>query len=488
MIQAVIREMISGVMAKFSWDPEEFEQVFRMAHEESRRWVESLPEKKVRPDCTVEELRAALKVGLTDEGFDAETTMRHLIDASRPGLMGSPGPRFFGFVIGGSLPVSVGADWLASAWDQNAGLYSATPAASMVEEIAASWVLEILGLPAECGIGFVTGGQMANTTAIMAARHSVLRNVGWNVEEQGLQGAPKIHVIVGEQAHATIFTALRYAGLGQADAIRVESDDQGRMKIEALRETVRSLDGPTIICTQAGNVNSGAFDPLDEIVPIAQNHGAWVHVDGAFGLWALASPEYRHVTKGVELADSWATDAHKWLNVPYDNGIVIVRDRTAHLGATSVRAAYLIHADGSSDAPRDPLDWTPEFSRRARGTTVYAALMYLGRNGVAELVARGCRQANAIARKLEEVDGISILNDVVLNQVLVDFDPPDGRDHDGFMGELIHSIQEDGTLWLSGTQWLGRAAMRISVSNWATSDEDIDRSAEAITRCYRDLR
>ncbi|MBW3670077.1 MAG: aminotransferase class V-fold PLP-dependent enzyme [Acidobacteria bacterium] len=473
-------------MSKFSWDPEQFGRIFQLAHDESRRWIETLPEKKVRADCTVDELRTALGIELTDDGVDSESTLRHLVEASRPGLMGSPGPRFFGFVIGGSFPVTVGADWLVSSWDQNAGLYSATPAASMTEEIAARWMLEVLNLPADCGVGFVTGGQMANTTAIMAARHAVLRNEGWDVEEQGLQGAPAVNVIVGQQAHATIFTSLRYAGFGQANALRIDADDQGRMKIDALRETLRSLEGPIIICTQAGNVNSGAFDPLDEIVPLAHEREAWVHVDGAFGLWALASPEYRHLAKGVELADSWATDAHKWLNVPYDNGIVIVRDRTAHLGATSVKAAYLIHADGT-DAPRDPLDWTPEFSRRARGTTVYAALMYLGRNGVAELIERGCRQATAIARKLEEVEGISVLNDVVLNQVLVDFQPPPGLDHDPFIARLIGEIQEEGTLWLSGTQWLGRSAMRISISNWSTSDEDIERSAEAITRCYRKL-
>ncbi len=473
--------------SKFSWDRDQFERVFRLAHEESLRWIDALPHDKVRPDCTVPELRTALNVPLSDDGADAETTMRHLIDGSRPGLMGSPGPRFFGFVIGGSLPVSVGADWLAAAWDQNAGLYSATPAASMTEEVAARWVLELLGLPEDCGIGFVTGGQMANTTAIMAARHAVLRNVGWNVEEKGLQGAPKINVIVGAQAHATIYTSFRYVGLGQAGAIRVEADDQGRMNPEALRSVLGQIEGPTIICVQAGNVNSGAFDPLDQIVPLAHEHGAWVHVDGAFGLWALASPGYRHLAKGAELADSWATDAHKWLNVPYDNGIVIVRERTAHLGATSVRAAYLIHAGGTSDAPRDPLDWTPEFSRRARGTTVYAALMYLGRNGVAELVARGCRHASAIAEWLAKVDGITILNDVVLNQVLVDFKPPDGKDHDAFVGELIRAIQEEGTLWLSGTEWLGRSAIRISVSNWATSDDDIARSAEAIVHCYESL-
>ncbi|MDX1584553.1 MAG: aminotransferase class V-fold PLP-dependent enzyme, partial [Thermoanaerobaculia bacterium] len=325
----VTSEMIQG-MSKFSWNRDEYEKVLRLAHEQTLRWGDSLPERKVRPDGSLDEIRSGFGVALTDEGLDGETTIRHLIDAARPGLMGSPGPRFFGFVIGGSFPVAVASDWLTSAWDQNAGLYSATPAASMGEEIAARWLLEILDLSPDCGVGFVTGCQMANTTALAAARHSVLRSEGWDVEREGLQGSPQINVLVGAEAHATIFTALRLIGLGDRRAIRVEADDQGRMRADALRSALDPLEGPTIVCAQAGNVNSGSFDPLEEIIGIAHERKAWVHVDGAFGLWALASPDYRDLARGARLADSWATDAHKWLNVPYDSGIVIVRDRTAH--------------------------------------------------------------------------------------------------------------------------------------------------------------
>jgi glutamate/tyrosine decarboxylase-like PLP-dependent enzyme len=475
-------------MSAFDWDPERFERVLDLAAAESRRWLRDLPRKKVRPDASVEELREAFHRPLPEEGLEDAAVIRHLIQASHGGLMGSPGPRFFGYVIGGSFPVALAADWLTSSWDQNSGLYSATPAGAISEEVAVEWVLEALRLPAGSGVGFVTGCQMANTTAIAAARHAVLGRAGWNVEDLGLQGAPKIHVLVGEQAHATIHTALRLVGLGQSTAIPVKADAQGRMIPEALRRAIEPIEGAIIVCTQAGNVNSGAFDPLEEIIGIAHAKEAWVHVDGAFGLWARASTRYEHLAAGAETADSWATDAHKWLNVPYDNGIVIVRDRTAHLGATSVKASYLIHSEGSSGAPRDQLDWTPEFSRRGRGFTVYATLLHLGKRGVAELVERSCDHASRIAALLGEHEGVSILNDVVLNQVLVDFEAPHGVEHDPFVHRLIAAIQEEGTLWLSGTQWDGRAAVRISLCNWATSEEDIERSAKAILRCYGEVR
>lgn len=474
-------------MPHFDWNHEELNEVLRLAHEESRRWLDALPERHVGPRVTLEGMRERFDRGLTDDGVDAATTIRELIDASREGLIASPGPRFFGFVIGGSFPVAVAADWLTTAWDQNAGLYAATPAASTCEEVAAKWLLELLGLPEDAGVGFVTGCQMANTTALAAARHAVLRDAGWNVEELGLQGAPKIHVVTSSHSHATIFTALRLVGLGQANAIRVDADDQGRMLPAALAAALEPLEGPVIVCTQAGNVNSGAFDPFEEIIPLAREKNAWVHVDGAFGLWALASPRHAALAAGAAGADSWATDAHKWLNVPYDSGIVIVRDRAAHLGATSVKADYLIQAEETRGAARDPLDWTPEFSRRGRGFPVYATLRYLGRNGVAELVDRGCRNASLAAELLGAEPGLSILNEVVLNQVLFGCEAPSDLDHAQFVDMLIRQIQDDGTCWLSGTRWEGRAAIRLSVSNWSTGTEDIERSATAIRDIYRSL-
>lgn len=448
------------------------EAILRRAFHHASTFLRELPDRPVGPRATRDDLMKALGVALTEEGETDTAVIDALAAAAERGTMATAGPRFFGFVIGGSLPVTVATDWMLSAWDQNTGIYAASPLVAVVEEIARGWLLDLLHLPSEASVGFTTGGQMSNFTCLAAARHAVLRNAGWNVEEHGLNGAPKINIVLNAEAHITILAALRYLGLGTR-AIAVPTDEQGRMRADALRETLGRLSGPTIVCAQAGNVNSGAFDPLREIGEATRAHGAWLHVDGAFGLWAAASRRKRPLTDGVELADSWATDAHKWLNVPYDCGVAIVRDSAAHRASMTSSAAYLEQTSGKE---RDSLDWVPEFSRRGRGVTVYAALRTLGRLGVEDLVDRLCDRAKQMAEALSRDERVQILNDVVLNQVLVRFGD-DQRTRD-----VIARVQQDGTCWLGGTAWHDMAAMRISVSNWATSEEDIERSAEAILR------
>lgn len=394
-----------------------------------------------------------------------------------PGLMASAGPRYFGFVTGGSLPVAVAADWLTAAWDQNAALHVMSPAAAAVEQAVAGWILQILGLPTSASVGLVTGGQMANFTGLAAARHGVLRRAGWNVEEDGLQGAPPVEIIVNEESHATIFSALRLLGHGTRHAKRVPTDAQGRMRAAALEAALASCHGPTIVCAQAGNVNTGAFDPFEEIAALTRDRQAWLHIDGAFGLWAAASPRLRPLVRGLALADSWATDGHKWLNVPYDSGIVIVADPEAHRAAVGVQAAYLTRA---VEAQRDGMDWVPESSRRARAFPLYAGLRALGRRGLAELIERCCSLARRMADRLASSLHATILNDVVLNQVLVRFTPRDGDDADAVTRSVIARVQGEGTCWAGGTTWHGMAAMRISICNWATTEADIDRAAAAI--------
>ena len=441
-------------------------------------FLERLPERTVVPTATAEELRKELGGPLPDGPRQPQLVVADLAKAADPGIMATPGSRFFGFVIGGSIPAALAADWLTSAWDQNAGLYAAAPAASVVEEVCGAWLIELLGLPKQVSYGFVTGCQMANFTALAAARHSVLEAAGWDVEVDGLVGAPPIRVIVGEERHVTIDRALRFLGLGTANMRMVPADAQGRMRADALREALAESTGPTIVCAQAGNVNTGAVDPLRTICAAAQETGAWVHVDGAFGLWAAASPTLRHLVEGIEHADSWATDAHKWLNVPYDSGLVFCAHPAAHRAAMSSHASYLVH---SEDRERDEMDWNPEFSRRARGFPVYAALRSLGRSGVADLVDRCCAHARRFAEALDQEPGVEVLNEVVLNQVLVRFLDPGGN-HDARTRAVVKRVQEDGTCWLGGTTWQGKAAMRISVSNWSTTAEDVDRSVAAILR------
>jgi glutamate/tyrosine decarboxylase-like PLP-dependent enzyme len=454
--------------------------VLHRAYQHARAFLNTLPDRPVGPPVPAQRL-TSLTGPLPEMGIDPDEVIDNLVRGAEPGLVASAGPRYFGFVIGGSLPAALAADWLTSAWDQDAVLYVTSPAAAVIEDVAASWVLDLLGLPPTSSVGFVTGAMMANFTALASARHEVLARVGWDVEERGLIGAPPIHVVIGEEAHVTVTRSLGLLGLGRGRVTRVPADEQGRMRADALRETLASREGPTIVCAQAGNVNTGAFDPFAEIADAVQEHGAWLHIDGAFGLWAAASPALRRRVSGAIRADSWAVDAHKWLNVPYDNGIVVVAHPQSHRAATAMTAAYL--AQSSGDA-RDPSDWVPESSRRARGVTVYAALRTLGRRGVADLIDRTCGLAVYMANTLRQTSGIEILNEVVLNQILVRFQPRGAGQADPLTRAVVSRVQQEGTCWTGGTTWHGLAAMRISVSGWSTAREDIARSAAAITAAY----
>ena len=424
------------------------------------------------PGLTADDLRSSLGGPLPQDATDPVTVVDDLVGAVDPGLIAISGPRYFGLVMGGSVPASLAVDWLTSAWDQNVGLYLATPAAAIVEEVAAEWLVELLGLPEGTTVGFVSGGTLANYTALAAARHGVLRRVGWDVEEEGLIGAPPIRVIVGADVHVSVSNSLRYVGLGRGRAERIPSDDEGRMDADVLTKALRGRSEPTIVCAQAGDVNTGAFDPIDRIADAVEKHpNAWLHIDGAFGLWAAASRRLRHLTRGLERADSWATDAHKWLNVPYDSGIVFVRDGASHRASMGLAAAYLPPAPG---AERDPFEYVPEMSRRARGFPLYAAIRSLGANGIAEMVERGCDLATRMARRLANHPDVRIVNEVVLNQVLVAVGDQE------LTKDVIDRIQADGTLWLGGSTFHGTPVLRISVTGWSTREHDIDRSADAI--------
>ena len=453
-------------------------ETLRLAYEASLAFRRGLAERPVGAQATLAELRQALGRPLTEHGEAPEQVIAELVREADAGLIAEPGPRYFGFVIGGSSEAALAADWLSSAWDQNAGLYATSPALAVVEEVCARWLLELLGLPAGSGVGFVTGCQMAHVTCLAAARHELLRREGWDVEQEGLQGSPRIRVVVGEEVHVTVPRALRFLGLGAGRMIRVPVDGQGRMIAAELRKTLTELTGPVLVCAQVGNVNTGAMDPMEAIADACAAKGAWLHVDGAFGLWAAAAPSLRASVKGVERADSWATDAHKWLNVPYDSGLAFVKDAAAHRAAMTVSAAYLIQQEG--DAARDAVDWVPEFSRRGRGFTLYAQLRALGRKGLADLITRSCALARRAAEGLATIPGAEVLNEVVLNQVLVRFTPPGGGDADAFTKRVVAGVQAEGTCWLSGSTWHGMGVMRFSVSGQDTTEVDIDRSVAAI--------
>ena len=416
-------------------------------------------------------IRAVLGGPLPEHGEDAAAVIDSLVSGAEPGLVASAGPRHFGFVIGGAVPAALAADWLVSAWDQCAAFHSLSAAAAAIEEIASAWTLDLLGLPPTASVGFVTGGQGANTTGLAAARHAVLERVGWDVERDGLVGAPRPRLFCGEQAHATIHTALRLLGLGSDTAVHVTADDQGRMDAGALDAALDTSDGPAIVCAQAGNVSTGAFDDFESIADVCAAHQAWLHVDGAFGLWAAVAPATRHLTRGVQRADSWAVDAHKWLNVPYDGAMAIVAHPDAHRAAMGLAGPYLV----ADPEQRDNTNYVPESSRRARAVPVYAAIRSFGRAGLAELIERNCAQARRMAERLAAIPGAVVLNDVVLNQVLVRL--PGGDDANR---AAVAAIQRDGTCWLGGTTWHGDYVLRVSISNWATTDDDVDRSAAAI--------
>src|SRR4051794_4162781 len=437
--------------------------LLREVAERAADWLDSLPDRPVRPDLGIRELQIAGALGA--HPLPAGEGIAELVTQSEPGLLAINSPRLFGYVLGGAHPAAVAADWLTSAWDQNAGLAMPTPSAAVLEEIAGRWLADLLQIPATASFALVTGCQMAHFTALAAARHRVLADAGHDVERDGLIGAPRIRVLAGAERHVTIDRALRMLGLGTGCIEAVAVDENGAMLSGALADALAAGNGsPTIVAAQAGNVNGGSIDPLEEICTAARAAGAWVHVDGAFGLWAAASPARRHLVRGAELADSWATDAHKWLNVPYDCGIVFVRDREAHRAAMTSSASYLVQ---DPDGPREPMDWTPEFSRRARGIAVYATLRALGREGVAEVVDRLCACAERFAEQLA-AHGFEVLHQE-LNQVAV------ARDD-----AVLSAVQAEGTCYPSTTVWRGRRGIRLSVCNWQTTFEDVDRSVEAL--------
>ena len=432
----------------------------------ANRYLENLDARSVAPSPAAVERLSELGGPLPEQPTDPERVLAALDTVGSPATVASAGGRYFGFVTGGTLPAALAASWLAGAWYQNAGLWVSSPAAASLERIALGWLLDVLRLPDQCGGAFVTGTTMANFTALAAARHAVLARAGWDAEAQGLFGAPSLTVIVGQEVHASLLKALSLLGLGRDRVVRVPADGQGRMRPDALPR----LTGPTILCAQAGNVNTGALDPVGEICRSAHDAGAWVHVDGAFGMWAAAAPRLAHLVRGTEEADSWAVDAHKWLNTPYDGGVAFVRDVGHLTAAMSASAAYL-----PEGGPREPFRYTPEMSRRARGVEIWAALRSLGRAGLADLIERTCRHARRFAEGLAR-GGYPSLNEVVLNQVLVSFGDDDAT------RRVIEGVQKDGTCWCGGTVWHGRAAMRISVSSWVTTEEDVDRSVAAMLR------
>ncbi len=453
----------------------------------AREYIAGLRDRPVHATASLDDLRDRFGGPLPDEGQDPVAVIEALAANAEGGLIASAGPRFFGFVIGGGLPAAVGADWLATAWDQNAGLYVIGPAAAVAEEVAGAWAADLFGLPAGVSVGFTTGATMASFTGLAAGRHSLLEQIGWDVERDGLYGAPDLPVVVSAESHVTIFAALQMLGLGRDRVTRVPTDDQGRMRPEALVSALQAIGRPALVCAQAGNVNTGAFDPLPPILEAVRTNGGWLHVDGAFGLWAAADPARRHLVEGVGLADSWTVDAHKWLNVPYDSGLSFVAHPAAHQAAMTLGAAYYVETTG---AERDPYNWVAESSRRARGFAVWAALRSLGRKGVAEMIGRTSDHARRFAAGLEAAPGARILNDVVLNQVLVRFEDPSGdaAAGDARTDAVIAAIQADGTLWLGGTRWHEQRAMRISVSGWNTTEVDVDTSIAVIRRIAEDIR
>lgn len=434
------------------------------AAKRASRYLESLDTRSVAPEKEAVAALARFDQAFPETATSAEAVLAELDEIGSPATMASAGGRFFGFVIGGALPATVAANWLATTWDQNAGLVVTSPTNAALENVSLRWVKDIFHLPVQCAGGFVTCATTANFSALAAARHALLARAGWDVEAHGLFGAPPLTVVVGDEVHASVQKALSLVGFGRDRVVRVPVDAQGRMRLDALPE----VDDRTVVCVQAGNVNSGAFDPIPEICERAHSSGAWVHVDGAFGLWAAAAPARAHLARGVEDADSWATDAHKWLNVPYDSGLVFTRNADALRKAMSVGGAYL-----AQDEDRVPYQYTPDFSRRSRGVEVWAALRQLGRPGLADLIERTCRFAGQFAEGLRAA-GYRVLNDVVLNQVLVSFGSSERT------REVIARVQRDGTCWCGGTVWQGHTAMRISVSSWATTEADVERSLAAI--------
>ena len=446
---------------------------------------DSLAENAGQPKVDYYQMREALAAPLPETGSAPEAVLEELVERSTPGLMPMAGPRFFGFVIGASHPAGVAADWMVSAWGQNAGYHTPTPAAAAMEEVAEGWLVDILELPRGSSVGFVTGATVANAVGLSAARTRVLLDAGWDVDADGMFGAPEVAVLVGDDAHSSVFSALQMIGFGYRRVIRVATDEQGRMRPDALAAAIGGFSGPRIVIAQAGQINTGAYDPFGDIIAIAHAHGAWVHVDGAFGLWARATPQLRHLTEGIEGADSWVTDGHKWLQVPYDSGFAIVRDREVHQRAMTQWGSYL---PSINQGDRVPSAFVPELSRRARGMPVWAMLKTLGRDGVAELVERHCRFARRFAERLAAEPGIRICNEVTINQVIVNFGTGDAAARKAATEAVIARVQQGGVCFVGGAAWRGDWVMRLSVSSGATTEADIDLSADAIIAAWREVQ
>ena len=443
----------------------------------AQAFLDSLDERPVAVTATLEQLRTALDKELTETGLAAEQVIDELARDADAGLLGSTTGRFFGWVIGGTLPAALATDWLASTWDQNGATYAVSPASSVVEEVAGKWLKDLLGLPSGASFAFVTGCQMAHVTGLAAARHQLLHDRGWNVTRQGLAGAKPVRVLTSSLRHESLDRAVSLLGIGLDNIEYIAMDKDGRMSVSALAGALaRDTDRPTIVCLMAGDLNTGMFDAFEEICPLAKKHGAWVHIDGAFGLWAAASKKYRHLMRGAEHADSWATDAHKWLNVPFDSGIVFVANPEAHLASLTTRAGYFVAAP---ETARDQIDWNPEWSRRSRGFVLYAALRSLGRRGVADLVDHCCRITRDLVEGVDAMEGSEKVAEPVINQGLVRFLSPDG-DHDARTDKIIERVRAGGQAWFGGTDWNGKRVMRISVCNWRTTDEDVKRALDAI--------
>ena len=446
-------------------------------------FLDGLDRKPVSEVVDLADLRNRLGRPLADKPSPPDSVIAELARDVDGGIVRSAGGRFFGWVIGGGLPTAIAADWLTSVWDQNAVLYGAGPAAAVVEEVVGKWIKEILGLPADAGFALVTGTQMAHFTCLAAARHAVLERCGWDVEQKGLFGAPRIRILCSDQRHGSIERAVRYLGLGQAHIVNLSTDSMNRITLDSLQQALgRESFSPAIVVLQAGDICTGAFDDFENMIPMAKRQSAWVHVDGAFGLWAGASPRYRHLLKGVELADSWTTDAHKWLNVPFDCGFAFVASPKAHRDSMSYRAAYLTHDEHA----RDQMDWTPEWSRRARGFPSYAALRQLGRSGLANLIERSCDYAQSLVRELAKLPGVAVLCEPVLNQALVRFEDPrpnaSSVDHDRRTDSIISAVVASGEAFFTATTWKGIRAMRVSVCNWRTTPSDIKRTVAAFAK------
>jgi glutamate/tyrosine decarboxylase-like PLP-dependent enzyme len=465
--------------------PDDIERLFSFAAARATRFRQRVAEMPHHPEQDYAAARAAFEGPLPEVPENGEAVLAQLANKAERGLMMATGPRFFGWVIGSSHPVGVAADWLTSAWGQNTGNHHAAPAAAAAETAAAHWLLELLDLPRQSSVGFVTGATIANFTCLAAARGEVLRRVGWDCDASGLFGAPPINVLIGDDAHATVFSALQFLGLGHDRVVRVAAGSQGVMIAAAFAAAIAEVQGPCIVVTQAGQINTGGFDPFRDIVPLAHKAGAWVHVDGAFGLWARAAGSTRGLADGIELADSWAADGHKWLQTPYDCGYAIVRDEVAHRRAMTIAASYLpVAAEGE----RDPTHYVPELSRRARGFATWAIIKALGRSGIAEMVERDCAVARLIADTLGAEPGIAVLNDVILNQAIVRFGSGQDSDRgDRLTRDTIARVQRDGVCFAGGAQWRGRQVMRLSVTGGETAENDGRRSAAAMIAAYRNV-